>query len=99
MLQREKRFHGQFQNNMDTEKLIALAYESKEEVQKYRDQLLETLKNKRGEQSKLSQILERLKTIPDAVEALKSVSEQIQVLTKEIEDCYDTIAILNNWKY
>lgn len=99
MLQRKKRFHGQFQNNMDTEKLIALAYESKEEVQKYRDQLLETLKNKRGEQSKLSQILERLKTIPDAVEALKSVSEQIQVLTKEIEDCYDTIAILNNWKY
>ena len=84
---------------MDTEKLIALAYESKEEVQKYRDQLLETLKNKRGEQNKLSQILERLKTIPDAVEALKSVSEQIQVLTKEIEDCYDTIAILNNWKY
>ena len=84
---------------MDTEKLISLAYESKEEVQKYRDQLLETLKNKRGEQSKLSQILERLKTIPDAVEALKSVSEQIQVLTKEIEDCYDTIAILNNWKY
>ena len=99
MLQRKKRFHGQFQNNMDTEKLIALAYESKEEVQKYRDQLLETLKNKRGEQSKLSQILERLKTIPDAVEALKSVSEQIQVLTKEIEDYYDTIAILNNWKY
>lgn len=84
---------------MDTEKLIALAYESKEEVQKYRDQLLETLKNKRGEQSKLSQILERLKLVPDAVEALKSVSEQIQVLTKEIEDCYDTIAILNNWKY
>ena len=84
---------------MDTEKLISLAYESKEEVQKYRDQLLETLKNKRGEQSKLSQILERLKTIPDAVESLKSVSEQIQVLTKEIEDCYDTISILNNWKY
>lgn len=84
---------------MDTEKLIALAYESKEEVQKYRDQLLETLKNKRGEQNKLYQILERLKTIPDAVEALKSVNEQIQVLTKEIEDCYDTIAILNNWKY
>lgn len=84
---------------MDTEKLISLAYESKEEVQKYRDQLLETLKNKRGEQSKLSQILERLKIIPDAVEALKSVNEQIQVLTKEIEDCYDTIAILNNWKY
>ena len=84
---------------MDTEKLISLAYESKEEVQKYRDQLLETLKSKRGEQSKLSQILERLKTIPDAVEALKSVNEQIQVLTKEIEDCYDTISILNNWKY
>ena len=84
---------------MDIEKLISLAYESKEEVQKYRDQLLETLKNKRGEQNKLSQILERLKTIPDAVEALKSVSEQIQVLTKEIEDCYDTISILNNWKY
>ena len=98
-MQRKKRFHGQSQNNMDTEKLISLAYESKEEVQKYRDQLLETLKNKRGEQSKLSQILERLKTIPDAVEALKSVSEQIQVLTKEIEDCYDTISILNNWKY
>lgn len=93
------RVHGQFQNNMDTEKLIALAYESKEEVQKYRDQLLETLKNKRSEQSKLSQILERLKTIPDSIEALKSVNEQIQVLTKEIEDCYDTIAILNNWKY
>lgn len=84
---------------MDTEKLIALAYESKEEALKYRDQLLETLKNKRGEQSKLSQILERLKLVPDAVEALKSVNEQIQVLTKEIEDCYDTIAILNNWKY
>ena len=84
---------------MDTEKLIALAYESKEEVQKYRDQLLETLKNKRGEQSKLSQILERLKTIPDSIETLKSVNEQIQVPTKEIEDCYDTIAILNNWKY
>ena len=98
-MQRKKKFHGQFQNNMDTEKLISLAYESKEEVQKYRDQLLETLKNKRGEQNKLSQILERLKTIPDAVEALKSVSEQIQVLTKEIEDCYDTISILNNWKY
>ena len=99
MLQRKKKFRGQFQNNMDTEKLISLAYESKEEVQKYRDQLLETLKNKRGEQSKLSQILERLKTIPDAVEALKSINEQIQVLTKEIEDCYDTISILNNWKY
>ena len=98
-MQRKKKFRGQFQNNMDTEKLISLAYESKEEVQKYRDQLLETLKNKRSEQSKLSQILERLKTIPDAVEALKSVSEQIQVLTKEIEDCYDTISILNNWKY
>lgn len=84
---------------MDTEKLISLAYESKEEALKYRDQLLETLKNKRGEQSKLSQILERLKLVPDAVEALKSVNEQIQVLTKEIEDCYDTIAILNNWKY
>ena len=84
---------------MDTEKLIALAYESKEEVLKYRDQPLETLKNKRGEQSKLYQILERLKTIPDSMETLKSVNEQIQVLTKEIEDCYDTIAILNNWKY
>ena len=84
---------------MDTEKLIALAYESKEEVQKYRDQLLETLKNKRGEQNKLYQILERLKTIPDSIETLKSVNGQIQVLTKEIEDCYDTIAILNNWKY
>ena len=98
-MQRKKKFHGQFQNNMDTEKLISLAYESKEEVQKYRDQLLETLKNKRGEQSKLSQILERLKLIPDSIEALKSVNEQIQVLTKEIEDCYDTISILNNWKY
>lgn len=98
-MQRKKRFHGQFQNNIDTEKLIALAYESKEEVLKYRDQLLETLKNKRGEQSKLYQILERLKTIPDSMETLKSVNEQIQVLTKEIEDCYDTIAILNNWKY
>ena len=98
-MQRKKKFRGQFQNNVDIEKLISLAYESKEEVQKYRDQLLETLKNKRGEQNKLSQILERLKTIPDAVEALKSVSEQIQVLTKEIEDCYDTISILNNWKY
>ena len=84
---------------MDTEKLITLAYESKEEVQKYRDQLLETLKNKRGEQSKLCQILERLKTIPDAVEAIKSINEQIQVLIKEIEDCYNTISILNNWKY
>ena len=84
---------------MDTEKLIALAYESKEEVQKYRDQLLEILKNKRGEQSKLCQILERLKTIPDAVEAIKSINEQIQVLIKEIEDCYNTISILNNWKY
>ena len=84
---------------MDTEKLIALAYESKEEVQKYRDQLLETLKNRRGEQSKLCQILERLKLVPDAVEALKNVNKQIQILTKEIEDCYDTIAILNNWKY
>lgn len=84
---------------MDTEKLIALAYESKEEVQKYRDQLLETLKNRRGEQNKLYQILERLKLVPDAVEALESVNKQIQVLTKEIEDCYDTIAILNNWKY
>ena len=84
---------------MDKEKLIALAYESKEEVQKYRDQLLETLKNKRGEQSKLCQILERLKTIPDAVEAIKSINEQIQVLIKEIEDCYNTISILNNWKY
>ena len=84
---------------MDTEKLIALAYESKEEVQKDRDQLLETLKNKRGEQSKLCQILERLKTIPDAVEAIKSINEQIQVLIKEIEDCYNTISILNNWKY
>lgn len=93
------RVRGQFQNNMDTEKLIALAYESKEEVQKYRDQLLETLKNKRGEQNKLYQILERLKTIPDSIETLKSVNGQIQVLTKEIEDCYDTIAILNNWKY
>ena len=84
---------------MDTEKLIALAYESKEEVQKYRDQLLEILKNKRGEHSKLCQILERLKTIPDAVEAIKSINEQIQVLIKEIEDCYNTISILNNWKY
>lgn len=93
------RVRGQSQNNMDTEKLIALAYESKEEVQKYRDQLLETLKNKRGEQNKLYQILERLKTIPDSIETLKSVNGQIQVLTKEIEDCYDTIAILNNWKY
>ena len=84
---------------MDTKKLIALAYESKEEVQKYRDQLLEILKNKRGEQSKLCQILERLKTIPDAVEAIKSINEQIQVLIKEIEDCYNTIYIINNWKY
>lgn len=84
---------------MDTEKLIALAYESKEEALKYRDQLLETLKNRRGEQNKLYQILERLKLIPDAVEALKNVNKQIQILTKEIEDCYDTIAILNNWKY
>ena len=84
---------------MDTEKLIDLAYESKEEVQKYRDQLLETLKNKRGEQSKLCQILERLKTIPEAVEGIKSINEQIQVLIKEIEDCYNTISILNNWKY
>lgn len=85
---------------MNTEKLIALAYESKEEVQKYRDQLLETLKNKREEQNKLYQILERLiKLIPDAIESFKSVNEQIQVLTKEIEDCYDTISILNNWKY
>lgn len=84
---------------MDTEKLIALAYESKKEVQKYRDQLLETLKNRRGEQSKLFQILERLKLVPDAVEALKNVNKQIQILTKEIEDCYDTIAILNKWKY
>lgn len=84
---------------MDTEKLIALAYESKEEVQKYRDQLLETLKNKREEQSKLCQIWKRLKTIPNSIESLKSINEQIQVLTKEIEDCYDTISILNNWKY
>lgn len=84
---------------MDTKKLIALAYESKEEVQKYRDQLLETLKNKRGEQRKLCQILERLKTIPDAVETIKSINEQIQVLMEEIDDCCNTIFILNNWKY
>lgn len=84
---------------MDTEKLIALAYESKEEVQKYRDQLLEILRDKREEQSKLCQIWKRLKTIPNSIESLKSVNEQIQVLTKEIEDCYDTISILNNWKY
>ena len=42
---------------MDKEKLIALAYESKEEALKYRDQLLEILRDKRSEQSRLYQVL------------------------------------------
>ena len=84
---------------MDTEKLIALAYKSKEEALKYRDQLLEILRDKRGKQSKLYQVLERLKLIPDSEEAIKKVSEQTLSLAEEIDDCYDTIRILNNWKY
>ena len=84
---------------MDTKKLIALAYESKEEALKYRDQLLEILKDKRSKQSRLYQVLERLKLIPDSEETIKKVSEQTLSLAEEIEDCYDTIRILNNWKY
>ena len=84
---------------MDKEKLIALAYESKEEALKYRDQLLEILRDKRSEQSRLSQVLERLKLIPDSEEAIKKVSEQTLSLAEEIDDCYDAIKILNNWKY
>ena len=84
---------------MDTEKLIALAYESKEEALKYRDQLLEILRDKRGKQSRLYQVLERLKLTPNSEEAIKKVSEQTLSLAEEIEDCYDTIRILNNWKY
>ena len=84
---------------IDKEKLITLAYKSKEKALKYRDQLLEILRDKRGKQSRLYQVLERLKLIPDSEEAIKKVNEQTLSLTEEIDDCYDTIRILNNWKY
>lgn len=84
---------------MDTEKLISLAYKSKEEARKYKDQLCGLLSENTRKQTELTLALNRLKVIPGSEKAVEDVSKQLHSLNEEIQDCYTVINIINSWEY
>ena len=96
---RRKKLRGQFQNSMDTEKLISLAYKSKEEAQKYRSQLCLFLKENTKKHAELTLALKRLKAIPGSEKAVEDVNKQLHSLDEEIQDCYNAVNIINSWEY
>lgn len=84
---------------MDTEKLISLAYKSKEEARKYKDQVCGLLSENTRKQTELTLALNRLKFIPGSEKAVDDVNKQLRSLKEEIQDCYVVINIINNWEY
>ena len=84
---------------MDTEKLISLAYRSKEEAQKYRSQLCLLLKGSTKKHAELTLALKRLKVIPGSEKAVEEVNKQLRSLNEEIQDCYTAVNIINSWEY
>ena len=84
---------------MDTEKLISLAYKSKEEARKYKDQLCSLLRENTRKQTELTLALNRLKVIPGSEKAVEDVNKQLRSLNDEIQDGYVAINIINNWEY
>lgn len=82
---------------MDTKKLIELASTSLKEVAKYRSNTINLLSSKKHQLRELKSLCERLKTIPDA--STDNITKKIDECEKEIEDLYQTLNIISNWKF
>ena len=94
------RVHGQFQNNMDTQKLTSLAIEGNvDKIKEYRDELVRLMNSKNIVLIRTKSTLERLKLIPGTDETVTQYTKIIEEIEKTIQDAQDTISIIDKWAF
>ena len=97
---RDTRVHGQFQNNMDTQKLISLAIEGNvDKIKEYRDELTRLMNSKNIVLIRTKSTLERIKLIPGTEETVTQYTKIIEEIEKTIQDAQDTINIIDKWTF
>ena len=94
------RVHGQFQNNMDTQKLTSLAIEGNvDKIKEYRDELTRLMNSKNIVLIRTKSTLERIKLIPGTEETVTQYTKIIEEIEKTIQDAQDTINIIDKWTF
>ena len=97
---RNTRVRGQFQNNMDTQKLTSLAIEGNvDKIKEYRDELVRLMNSKNIVLIRTKSTLERLKLIPGTDETVTQYTKIIEEIEKTIQDAQDTINIIDKWAF
>ena len=94
------RVRGQFQNNMDTQKLTSLAIEGNvDKIKEYRDELTRLMNSKNIVLIRTKSTLERIKLIPGTEETVTQHTKIIEEIEKTIQDAQDTINIIDKWTF
>lgn len=94
------RVRGQFQNNMDTQKLTSLAIEGNvDKIKEYRNELVRLTNSKNLVLMRTKSALERIKLIPGANETVTQYTKIIEDIEKTIQDAQDTISIIDKWTF
>ena len=97
---RGTKVRGQFQNNMDTQKLTSLAIEGNvDKIKEYRDELVRLINSKNIVLIRTKSTLERLKLIPGTDETAAQYTKIIEEIEKTIQDAQDTISIIDKWAF
>ena len=97
---RGTKVRGQFQNNMDTQKLTSLAIEGNvDKIKEYRDELVRLMNSKNIVLIRTKSTLERLKLIPGTDETVTQYTKIIEEIEKTIQDAQDTISIIDKWAF
>lgn len=85
---------------MDTEKLTNLALEgNRDKIKEYRQELVRKINAGNVHLMHTKNALGRVKLIPGADETIVQLTKEIETTEKSIQDAYNTVNIIDNWKY
>ena len=85
---------------MDTQKLTTLALEGdKDKIKEYRQELIRKINNANVHLMHSKNALGRVKLIPGVDETVVQLTKEIEMTEKSIQDAYNTVNIIDNWKY
>lgn len=85
---------------MDTQKLTTLALEGdRDKIKEYRQELIRKINNANTHLTHSKNALERVKLIPNVDEAVVQLTKEIETTEKLLQDSYDAVDIIDNWKY
>ena len=85
---------------MDTQKLTTLALEGdRDKIKEYRQELIRKINNAHIHLMHSKNALERVKLIPNVDETVVQLTKEIEATEKLLQDSYDAVNIIDNWKY